>query len=99
MISSVKLIKIKTSKGKKQKAKEKSDKFNRQVAAIMHGVMNASRNEAPASRSESSINNVSLPSMPQHAPHAKSLSGISQVQNKISSNINQVTYDHNRNIF
>ena len=95
------------SKTKKRKQQHNDEETNRQIAAIINGVMNASRVEASTSTQGSGISRLSsnnnhnhppLPPMPQHGPHARPPSTVNQVQQQNSSNISQVTYDHNGNI-
>ena len=95
------------SKTKKRKQQHNDEETNCQIAAIINGVMNASRVEASTSTQGSGISRLSsnnnpnhppLPPMPQHGPHARPPSTVNQVQQQNSSNISQVTYDHNGNI-
>ena len=67
---------------------------DRQVAAIINGVMQASRHANDSTSGSSIPTQVNTRTqMPQHGPHARSASQVS-----IASQRSQVTYDHNGNI-
>ena len=80
-------------RAKKKKKNNDGDEANRHVAAIINGVMQASRNE------NNSVSGSSIPSQvsarqPQHGPHARQAAA---AQSSASSR-RSVTYDHNGNI-
>ena len=79
-----------------------AEKANRHVAAIINGVMNATRNQSAvstisAARNTSMRNPPPPPPMPQHEPHSCPLpTTIGQVQqHSIASNMSTITYEHN----
>jgi hypothetical protein len=87
----------KEARGKKKKQKSVEggggDEHQRQVAAIINGVMQASRHE----NSGASVpGQITLPPMPQHGPHARPRS-VAQVSAPPSTQ-SVVTYDHTGNI-
>ncbi len=87
----------------KKKQKQGTDNNDRQIAAIINGVMQASRHE------NDSIANSTLPShiggtngsgsarMPQHGPHARAIQS-ANTSGDTSSQRTPVQYDHNGNI-
>ena len=85
------------------KRKDTED-MNHQVAAIVNGVIQATRNKSmvymPNTVGISSTRTPSLPPMSQHGPHTRPPPTIiSQVQKKSNSSVaSAVTYDHNGSI-
>ena len=67
---------------------------DRQVAAIINGVMQASRHETDSTSGSSIPTQVNTRAqMPQHGPHARNASQVTTASQR-----SQVTYDHNGNI-
>ena len=67
---------------------------DRQIAAIINGVMQASRHENDSTSGSSIPTQVNTRvQMPQHGPHARTSSQVTTTSQR-----SQVTYDHNGNI-
>jgi hypothetical protein len=73
-----------------KRSKQHAGREESQVAAVINGVMNATRNMSIASST------VTPPAMPQHGPHAKTKT-VASVESG-QSVISQVTFDHHGNI-
>ncbi len=78
----------------KKKKGGNSEDGNRLVAAVINGVMNASRHESQ-SVADSSIPSQITPRQPQHGPHARQAAAAQTSNNSTRST---VTYDHNGNV-
>ena len=80
------------------KRHKSSDDSNRHVAAIINGVINATRNEN-ASTGSSIPSSVGGAARPQHGPHARASSAV-QIDNASAgaSSRGNVTYDHEGNV-
>ena len=90
------------NKNSRQAKKQATVDDNRHVAAIINGVINATRNENASNVSHVGTN-IPLPPRPQHGPHARPPVVAANQTQRTSPSSNsmvssQITYDHNGNI-
>ncbi len=79
------------------KKKKSDDEQNRMVAAVVNGVMQASRHES-ASVAGSTIPSQVVPTMPQHGPHARTNAAVNTAASTAGSSRRSHRYDHNGDV-